>query len=244
MKILCIGNSFSVDATRYLTEIARADGVTLSVKNLFIGGCSLETHMQNVRDNAANYRIYLDGQETDTYSSIKDALLSDEWDFVTMQQASRYSVDFASYEPHLSELSEYVRTLAPNAKQVIHETWGYESHIERLREVIGVETYGEMFEKVHHAYALAKERINADRLIPSGSVIGMLLSRGVPSLHRDGFHLSYGLGRYAAALAYYTTLTGNSVIGNRFRDFDEPIAESDVILAQECVTAVVKAQKM
>ena len=94
------------------------------------------------------------------------------------------------------------------------------------------------------SYAVLSNAVQNKSVIPSGSVIGMLLSRGARSLHRDGFHLSYGLGRYAAALAYYTTLTGNSVIGNRFRDFDEPIAESDVILAQECVTAVVKAQKM
>ena len=37
-KILCIGNSFSQDATRYLEAIADGE---LFVRNCYIGGCSL-----------------------------------------------------------------------------------------------------------------------------------------------------------------------------------------------------------
>ena len=46
MNILAIGNSFSEDATRYLHGIARADGVQLSVINLFITGCPLDNHIR------------------------------------------------------------------------------------------------------------------------------------------------------------------------------------------------------
>ena len=38
MNILTIGNSFSDDATRYLHQIARKDGVDLQVANVSIGG--------------------------------------------------------------------------------------------------------------------------------------------------------------------------------------------------------------
>lgn len=44
MKILAIGNSFSQDATRYLQDIAASAGENLFVRNLYIGGCSLEMH--------------------------------------------------------------------------------------------------------------------------------------------------------------------------------------------------------
>ena len=44
MKVLAIGNSFSEDATRYLHDIAKADGVALEVANLYIGGCPLDRH--------------------------------------------------------------------------------------------------------------------------------------------------------------------------------------------------------
>jgi len=44
MNILAIGNSFSQDATRYLHQIAAADGVTLHVANFYIGGYFLQLH--------------------------------------------------------------------------------------------------------------------------------------------------------------------------------------------------------
>ena len=45
MKLLSIGNSFSVDAQAYLHQVAKAEGETLECHNLFIGGCSLERHV-------------------------------------------------------------------------------------------------------------------------------------------------------------------------------------------------------
>ena len=53
--ILAIGNSFSQDATHYLHQIAEADGVETKVVNLYIGGCSLERHWQNIVTGAADY---------------------------------------------------------------------------------------------------------------------------------------------------------------------------------------------
>ncbi len=49
MKILCIGNSFSTDATTYLSRVAASAGITLETYNLYIGGCSLERHWNNMK---------------------------------------------------------------------------------------------------------------------------------------------------------------------------------------------------
>lgn len=59
-KILSIGNSFSQDATRYLQQIAAADGHPLFARNLMIGGCSLERHAGNVRSGSADYEYQED----------------------------------------------------------------------------------------------------------------------------------------------------------------------------------------
>ena len=48
MKILAIGNSFSEDATTYLHQIGEAAGVKNQIVNLYIGGCPLETHWENI----------------------------------------------------------------------------------------------------------------------------------------------------------------------------------------------------
>ena len=65
MNILAIGNSFSEDATRYLHGIARADGETLKVANLYIGGCSLGWHDRNMLSDEKAYELQYNGQKTD-----------------------------------------------------------------------------------------------------------------------------------------------------------------------------------
>ena len=57
MKILSIGNSFSQDAQRYLHELAKAEGVDIQTQNLYIGGCSLETHYQNMKGDLMEYEL-------------------------------------------------------------------------------------------------------------------------------------------------------------------------------------------
>ena len=52
MKVLAIGTSFSQDATTFLHQVAEEQGVALEVVNLYIGGCSLETHWKNMENMA------------------------------------------------------------------------------------------------------------------------------------------------------------------------------------------------
>ena len=85
MKILCIGNSFSQDATRYLSRIGKAAGTGIKTVNLYIGGCPLKTHYFNVLEDQPAYAFEFNGENTGIKVSIKTALMSDEWDVVTLQ---------------------------------------------------------------------------------------------------------------------------------------------------------------
>ena len=50
IKILAIGNSFSIDAMEYLWHILRAGGVEeVVLGDLFIGGCPVDLHAQTSR---------------------------------------------------------------------------------------------------------------------------------------------------------------------------------------------------
>jgi len=62
MKILAIGNSYSQDGTRYIHEIAAADGVDILTKNLVIGGCSLERHHNNILSGENAYYLEINGK--------------------------------------------------------------------------------------------------------------------------------------------------------------------------------------
>jgi hypothetical protein len=69
-----------------------------------------------------------------------------------------------------------------------------------------------------------------------------MLENGIPKIHRDTFHASKGLGRYALGLLWYRMLTGNRVADNTFRDFDEPISEEEILIAKSCVDAFASTQ--
>lgn len=234
MKILAIGNSFSQDATRYLKQIASADGEKFKVVNLFIGGCPLKRHFANIMADSKSYSMEYGGESTGFFVSIKEALLSDEWDVVTLQQASPDSFKYETYQPYLSTLADYVRTYAPKAKLYMHQTWSYEEGHGALSRW-GFKNQAEMFAAIEDAYDKAAKAINADGILKSGKVLQLLLQNGIEKVHRDGAHISLGAGRYATALLWYATLTKKDIADNSFCDFDELLTESDVKIIKECV---------
>jgi len=234
MNILAIGNSFSQDASRYLHQIARADGVDLDIANLYIGGCSFERHYRNMLSEGKAYELHYNGQWTGFYVSLKEALLNRTWDVVTIQQASHFSFDKETYTPYAQELYAYIRKFLVKTPIVIHETWGYEDGSEKLAAV-SYATSEEMFSDIIKTYHWLKEELGAAGLIPSGEMLLDLMKRGIPKIHRDTFHLSRGLGRYAVGLLWYHVLTGNSVGENTFCDFDEPVTPEEITVAKASV---------
>ncbi|MBE5752353.1 MAG: DUF4886 domain-containing protein [Clostridiales bacterium] len=238
MKILSIGNSFSDDAQHYLHSLAKHDGVQIKTVNLYIGGCTLRTHYLNMLDDAQRYPFWFNGEATGLSVSIRQALISDDWDIITLQQASHQSFDFATYTPYLEELAKYVKKYCPHAKLYIHETWGYENGSKRL-ESVRYESMSAMFADVKTSYQKAVQAIFADGVLPSGTALMTAAENGLVHTHRDGLHLSYGAGRYLAALTWYKTLTGNDITNNDFNDFDEPVSDEErkiVIAAVQAAT--------
>ena len=47
-KVLMIGNSFSICCLQHLPQVAADRGVDLDLASLYIGGCSLQRHWENV----------------------------------------------------------------------------------------------------------------------------------------------------------------------------------------------------
>ena len=235
MNILAIGNSFSEDATRYIHGIAKADGVQLSVVNLYIGGCTLDRHYRNMMSDDRSYELQYNGYPTGFKVSLREALLNREWDIITLQQASHKSFDYQSYEPYISELASYVRKYAPKSKLYIHQTWAYEGNSHRLLNVARYDTSKAMLNDVVKSYNLAAKSINADGIIPSGKLFEKLIEYGIEEIQRDTFHASLGVGRYALGLLWYSVLCKKSVGNNGFCDFDSDISHEIIIKVKECV---------
>lgn len=242
MNILSIGNSFSQDAHRYLHRIAKADNIVLNTFNLFIPGCPLSLHYENTLSEQKAYTLELNGESTGFTVSLKEALLNREWDAVTVQQVSDQAPCYETYQPYLDKIVDYVRLYVPNTKLAIHQTWAYEQNSHRLNVELGYRDHTDMFNDIKHSYEKAAEAIGADLVIPSGDIFQKLIASGIKGVHRDTFHASLGIGRYALGLLWYCVLTGNSVENNTFCNFDEDITEAEIETAKKCVSEICAIQ--
>lgn len=222
IKILAIGNSFSQDATAYLYSIAEVTDVKIKVVNLYIGGCSLKTHWENVMGDLALYEYELNGQYTGHMISIREALEEEEWDYVTMQQVSGDSGIIDTYYPYILEISKYVSELAPSAEQLLHQTWAYELDSDHSDFSNYDCDQGKMYEAIEEVYQILAESLSL-RVIPCGKVIQELrrypafdYGKGGHSLCRDGFHMDLIYGRYALAATWYEFIMKESILDNGF----------------------------
>lgn len=236
MKILSIGNSFSCDAQRYLQRIAKKDGVNIKTVNLFIGGCSLRTHYLNILQDASAYAFQFNGEDTGLKVSISQALASDEWDVVTLQQASQLSSNFETYTPYLQSIADYVKKYCPRAKIFMHQTWAYEDGSDRLNKV-GFESADEMFQNIESSYANASKIIQADGIIPCGRAMLNATKFGIEKIHRDTFHASLGAGRYLLGLTWYKKLLGKDITNNAYDEFDIPVTQEEKEIVIKAVNA-------
>ena len=219
MKILDI---FSQDATTFLSQAAAAQGLDLTVVNLYVGGCSLETHWKNYETAAQVYDYQLNGSSIGRAASINETLAEGGWDIIVTQQVSQDSGWPDTYEPFLTLLTDVFKQSAPNARLCLHETWAYENTSTHWGFMRYHRDRMEMHARVSAAYR-QKAKEHALKLMPCGEVIQALrekdefnADKGGHSLSRDGFHMSLSYGRYALALTWLKTLFDLPVSQNRF----------------------------
>lgn len=228
LKVLCIGNSFSVDAVEQeLLPLANACGVDLTVYNLYIGGCSLERHAMNMRGDSALYSCRLmrrthDGNAlsferlvTDSVS-IAAVMSQEKWDVITMQQASHYSGQWSTYEPWLTELIDSVRQhICCHTRLYWYMTWAYQqdaTHPAFMPNYNADQAY--MYDEICGCNRQVLKSGRFDSFIPGGAAIqAARATRLGDTLCRDGYHLSYTCGRYLMACLWLEVLTGHSAIG-------------------------------
>lgn len=243
MKILFIGNSFSDDAGWRLYDVLSSIGETDSVVGiLFIGGCPLSLHAENIKKDAAayEYRKFNAGGFTNRPETTALYALNDEqWDVVTLQQCSGLSGVAESYNEDIDVVLNAVKASCPHARVYWHMTWAYDddsTHAEFYR-------YDHSHKKMYNAIVAAvKSRIlpfnRFDGVIPCGTAIENAREKGLTGLTRDGFHLSFGLGRYIASLTVAQFLTGKAAKCNLIPDDYPEIADNRAV-ALKCAQAAV-----
>ncbi len=245
IKILAIGNSFSEDAVeQYLYELAAEGGDNLIIGNAYRGGQGLKSHWEVVSQNKAEfeYRKVVRGIRTNSTSqTLLHCLLDEDWDYITFQQVSSESGLPLSYEPWLSNLVGYVKQNASNSavQFAMHRTWAYAKDSNHD----GFANYDRsqivMFEAIVAAVnAIVANHDDINIIIPAGTAIqnGRTSFIG-DNFCRDGYHLSYRLGRYTAACTWLEVFTGQSAVGKTWKP--SAITEVEALVAQKAAHAAV-----
>lgn len=224
IKVLAIGNSFSEDAIEnYLWDLGAADGQKIVVANLYIGGCSLERHLNNANGDKPDYRYRktaADGTKTQINNmTIAKALADETWDYISFQQVSGLSGKYETWEKSLPELMAYVRArVSKKTVFAIHQTWAYAPDSSHG----AFKDYGRdqmtMYAAIMDAVQKIAKHQKVRLIMPSGTAIQNLRTSYLGNdLTRDGYHLDKKIGRYTAACAWYEALTGHNVMGNGYR---------------------------
>jgi hypothetical protein len=129
VKVLTVGNSFADNACTFLKQIAESvPGCKIEISKANIGGCSFEKHSQLIKGCEADPKL----KPYQSKYSLKELLQKEKWDVVTIQQVSHSSFRPESYQPFADQVVACIKTNAPGAEILIHQTWAYGPDCKRL----------------------------------------------------------------------------------------------------------------
>ncbi|MDR2283789.1 MAG: DUF4886 domain-containing protein [Sphingobacterium sp.] len=245
LKVLAIGNSFSEDAIEnYLYDLAKTSNKKMVIGNLYIGGASLELHVKNATDDKESYsyrKTNIDGSKSSTKNtSISQAIKDEDWDYISLQQASPYSGQYDVIMKNLPNLVDYVNKLKPSKTKIIyHQTWAYQQDTEHK----GFANYERNQEIMYKSIADATQKINKSKVfsfvVPAGTAIQNARTSSIGDKYtRDGYHLQLDYGRFTAACTWYEMLFHVDVRKNDYRP--EKVTELQAKIAKEAAHKAVK----
>ena len=130
LKILTIGNSFTDSLAAYFQQVVESAGCTLHFERANHGGCELHRHWNYIENEKYDheYKMYQDRR-----FSMREILEREQWDIVTIQQASHLSWREETYQPFADRICDFVGEHAPHAEIVIQQTWAYREDDPRIR---------------------------------------------------------------------------------------------------------------
>ena len=246
LKILAIGNSFTDDGTAYLPSLVKKAGIeNVTLAKMVVGNTSLQYHYTHAikNDSVYNFSVSKDGSfKSQGKKRFSDCFLFETWDYIILQQLSQYSGMYETYQPYLNCLINIIHKYHPQAAIGWQMTWAYSSTSTHS----GFRNYGNNQMVMYGAILDAVNQMNNETeisvIIPTGTVIQELRGTYICNdleLTRDGYHLDYGAGRYAAACTWFETLIRKEyqvgVKGNTLRvnNGKVPVTDEVALLCQE-----------
>ena len=269
MSILLFGHSFGVDSTEYLPALLDAAGITdVRLGRIVKANCSMEEHYNFFAGDAldSNFSYTECAPGSTTWQKIdrtaKQAIDAHAWDYVVFQNSLENEGRYETAQPYLNNLVSYVRSRSRELygrEPVI--CWNMFWPISKLAEdgsnstlTYRLSFYGNSSTNMWKAYKRATRELMADtgitNVVPTGTAIinlraSSLNTSAMNEFTRDKYHLSEGVGRYAAACTLFEYFIkpkyGVSVLGNtcRYSSSTQPVTDANAALIQQCAVDAV-----
>jgi len=216
LKILAIGNSFSLNSMWELYPLLKHAGVKeIDIAIMYIGGCSLDQHWENAQNNSANYQLYRNNSGswkiTDNYS-LETILQEGGWDIITLQNKSEHAAEQSMFS-NLDNMVNYVNGKCPDAKILWHMTWAFTKDSKYLNTKYDKDDTL-MFKNITDCVQnIVTKNQKIHSIVPVGTaVMNARTSKLSDSVNQeDGSHLSEDIGYYVGAYTWFSAITGMSV---------------------------------
>lgn len=236
LKVLTLGHSLSVDCCHMLNLVAATEGLgeydEVVIGTLYYSGCKLSQHVQFLKANSAEYRLYLSSTKTPneppkTFDNMtmEAGIRFDYWDIIVMQGGPWEIPEPAGYtNGNIQIIQKYVEDhkYNPNAIFAWHMPWAIPTDPELLAmypyepnpHKNNYQKYGNSRENLYNAttnctsqYIIPDESFKF--LIPTGTAMQNAWSSYLTEkdIHRDYGHAT-DLARLMVSYVWYCKLMG------------------------------------
>ena len=213
LKILGIGNSWTLNATTYLGEILNGLGINVEIGVSYAGGATLQSYWNNIKNNIPAYEFhrFVNGAWSRPEDKLiyKDIVSADNWDIITHQQQSGNGGVYSSFQPYLNDIIEYEKkymSLYPIF--FMHATWAYPNgYVNEQFEEYYQSNTETMYNAILSAYNQAMIDENIINVMPSAPMVQQVRTLGIPDIDTadGGSHLSTN-GQFAVACVWAETI--------------------------------------
>ena len=237
LRILFIGNSFTKDAVEHLPKIVDAAGIkTLKMTHLYYGGRTIPEYADGYATRS-DYTCYKYLPSTSVWLSysgytIQQIVKEEPWDIVCIQEHTGNKAAWAWDATEKGAVESLLASIkADNAKTprfayIMSQAYFNMDKIGgNSKPYMTFTTQSEMFDVIVAQAKKVLAETEVEQIIPTGTVLQNLRTSSLNNamdLTRDGYHMDYGLSRYAAACAVFEMLVapafdGVTLDGNAFR---------------------------
>ena len=238
LRILFIGNSFTKDAVEHLPKmVSAADIPTLKMVHLYYGGRTIPEYADGYATKS-DYTCYKYNPGTSLWLSytgynIQQIVKSDTWDIVCLQEHTGNSCGWIWNDTEKNAIQGLIADIradqnghTPKFVYIMSQAYFNMDKIGTAqRPYKNFTTQDEMFDVIVAQARKVLDQTDVEQIIPTGTVLQNLRTSSLNNdmdLTRDGYHMDYGLSRYAAACAVFESIIspsfgGKKLDGNSFR---------------------------